>query len=246
MENNKLDKEKIKKIEEINNKNNNVYQNYAYDIHYLSKSNEELVSLINVTDDVRLWDELDKRTQNLYGWIMRRVVHPYYRENMYDDIMSILKIGWVKAVKTFDINKATAGFIPYCSFIMKQNYVMFAEKITKEKIGQSVRDELFSSINIDGYEEDDKLKEGCINIILQSDGKEYDSVISNDYMERLLKKLEEHNKIQYITIKEHCIGGKTQRELGLMLNLSQSYISRNKKKGISFLKKEIMNTVNES
>ena len=225
----------------MSNKNNK----YTYYKDLEEYTNEELVVMIQETNDARLWDELDKRTEKLYSWVMNKKVHPYYKENMKEDIMSILKVGWVKAVNTFNIKKATAGFVPYCSFIMTQNYVMFARKITKDKIGNSVRDENLSAVLIDGHEEDERTIHGCVDIILQSECEGYNIVESDDYVERLLDKLKDHNKIQYIAVKEHYIEGTTQKELGLMLELSQSYISRNIKKGISFLKKEIMNNNND-
>lgn len=33
------------------------------------------------------------RTKELYSSVMRDKVHPYYKENMREDIMSVLKIG---------------------------------------------------------------------------------------------------------------------------------------------------------
>ena len=55
----------------------------------------------------------------------------------------------------------------------------------------------------------------------------------------MLQRLKLHDETQYIIIKKHCVEGITQKELGQMLNMSQSAISRNIKKGILFLKKEL-------
>ena len=55
----------------------------------------------------------------------------------------------------------------------------------------------------------------------------------------MLERLKMHDEIQYTIIKKHCIDGMTQKDLGIMLNMSQSAISRHIKKGMKFLQKEI-------
>lgn len=117
---------------------------------------------------------------------------------------------------------------------------MFARRITKEKVGNSVRDEPLSCVSADGYTDNEKMSQGCIDIIMRYDCEEYKDIESKDFVDKLLERLKEHSKIQYLIIKEHCIEGVTQRELGELLQMSQSYISRNIKKGMKFLKQEII------
>lgn len=56
-------------------------------------TNEEIVKHIQDTDEQYYWDELDKRTQELYSSVMRDKVHPYYKENMKEDMLTVLKLG---------------------------------------------------------------------------------------------------------------------------------------------------------
>lgn len=217
-----------------------IKEEYGYYEDLKEYSNETIVKRIQETDDPRLWDELDKRTKRVFSSVMRDEVHPYYKENMRDDILSVLRIGWVKAVKTYDESKATAEFVPYCSFIMWQNYRMFARRITKEKVGNSVRDEPLSCVSADGYSDNEKMSQGCIDIIMKHDCEEYKAIESKDFVNSLLEKLKEHDEVQYLIIKKHCIEGITQKELGQTLQMSQSYISRNIKKGMAFLKQELI------
>lgn len=133
----------IKSIKEDKDK-----KKYWYYKEYEHLTNEELVKLIQETDKQKYWHELDMRTKKLYSYILRDKIHPYYKENMREDIISILKIGWIKAVKTYNESKATAEFIPYCSFLMEQNYKMFIRRITPERIGSSVRDECISYLSV--------------------------------------------------------------------------------------------------
>lgn len=232
-----------KKIKEIDKKglalSKDKKKKYWYYEEFKHLTNEEIVKIIQETDDPQYWYELDMRTQELYSSVMREKVHPYYKENMRDDIMSILKIGWVKAVKSYNDKKATAEFIPYCSFLMDQNYRMFARRINEDKIGNSVRDEILSCVTTDGYSDNEKMAQGCIDIIMKYDCEEYDNIESSDYVNDMLERLKLHDEIQYTIIKKHCIEGMTQKDLGIMLNMSQSAISRHIKKGMKFLKKEL-------
>lgn len=231
-----------RKIEEVENrclnKDKKVVK-YWYYPEFKYKTNEEIVKLIQETDNAHYWDELNKRTEELYSAVLRDKVHPYYRENMKEDILSVLKIGWIKAVKSYDEKRATAEFIPYCSFLMEQNYKMFARRINENKIGNSVRDEIMSCVTADGYSENEKMSQGCIDIIMKYDCEDYDHIESSDFVKDMLERLKVHDKIQYIIIKKHCIEGMTQKDLGIMLNMSQSAISRHIKKGMKFLQKEI-------
>ena len=66
-------------------------------------SNEELVSIIqkgNCADEY--WCMLYKQTEESIYSVYHKKVHAHYKANYKDDILSILKIGWAKAVKTFD------------------------------------------------------------------------------------------------------------------------------------------------
>ena len=82
-------------------------------------TNEELAKKIQETDGPEYWQEMERRTKKVYSYALREYVHPYYKETMREDILSILKLGWVKAVKTYNEEKATADFIAYCSFLME-------------------------------------------------------------------------------------------------------------------------------
>lgn len=202
-------------------------------------TNEELVKCVQETNDDYYWREIERRTRKVYSYALREYVHPYYKETMREDILSILKLGWVKAVKTYNEEKATADFIAYCTFIMQQNYVMFARRINEHKIGTSVRDEVMSSVIVDGYDNTDKMTQGCMENIMKYEVEDYEDIERKDFIRDMLERLQEHDELQYIIIKRHCIDGVTQKDLGEQLKMSQSAISRNIKKGLAFLKKEM-------
>ena len=202
-------------------------------------TNEELAKKIQETDGPEYWQEMERRTKKVYSYALREYVHPYYKETMREDILSILKLGWVKAVKTYNEEKATADFIAYCSFLMQQNYVMFARRINEHKVGTSVRDEVMSSVTVDGYDNTDKMTQGCMENIMKYEVQDYEDIETKDFIRDMLERLKEYDLLQYTIIKKHCIDGITQKKLGEQLKMSQSAISRNIKKGLAFLKKEM-------
>lgn len=201
---------------------------------------EELVQRVQDTNDEEFWEELSKKTKGTYPYVLKKYVHPYYKETMKEEILTILKQGWVKAVKSYNTEKATSDFIPFCTFLMWQSYKQFARRINKEKIGNSVRDELMSNVTVDGYDNTDKMTQGCIENIMKYEVEDYEQIETRDFIRDMLERLKDHDKLQYIIIKEHCINGVTQKALGEKYKMSQSAISRNIKKGLAFLKKEIL------
>lgn len=207
-------------------------------------TNEEIVKCVQLTNEDHYWREIEKRTQKVYSYALREYVHAYYKETMREDILSILKLGWVKAVKTYNEEKATADFIAYCTFIMQQNYIMFARRINEHKIGTSVRDEVMSSVTVDGYDNTDKMTQGCMENIMKYEVEDFEQIETKDFIRDMLERLKEHDELQYLIIKRHCIEGVTQKELGEKLKMSQSAISRNIKKGLAFLRKEMQSELN--
>lgn len=116
---------------------------------------------------------------------------------------------------------------------------MFARRITKDKIGSSVRDEPLSCVSVDGHADNDKMTQGCIDIIMKYDCEEYIDIEDKDFANDLLRRLKLHDEIQYMIVKGHCIDGITYKDLGQTLGMSQSAVSRHMKKGVAFLIKEL-------
>lgn len=155
---------------------------------------------------------------------------------MKEDITSVLKVGWIKAVKTYNPDKATTDFLPYCSYLMEQNYIMYARRIKEHKLGNSVRDipvSFTASTNTN-----EKNLQYYIDIEKKTD--DYDAIEANDYINSLLKELKEYDELKYIIIKKHCLEGVTQKELSKQLDMSQSAISIHMKRGRKFLKEAML------
>lgn len=200
---------------------------------------EDIVLLIQQSDDEYCWNLLYKKTEKLFHYAFNKYVGAFYKENMKEDIYSVLKGGWVKAVKSYDASKTSVGFIPFAAFIMKQHYRMFARRRKSDRIGVSVRDELFCGTQIDNSDDNEKMKNGCITNILKYECEDFGNIEIKDYIQEKLVLLEEEDELQYKFVKMHFIDGITQKRLGEDFNMSQSAISRKIRKGLAFLKKEI-------
>lgn len=202
---------------------------------------EELVQLVqdNHEESEYIWYLLEQKTENTYHYVFNKYVHEFYKTNMKEDIYSTLKIGWVKAVKTFNPNKTTVGFIPFVCYVMWQHYRMFVKRIHEDRIGRSVRDELFSSAVSSTHESNDSMLDGQATNILRYECREFDDLSEKDYFRDKFEILEEIDPLQYAFVKAHCMNQVTQKQLGKDYNMSQSAVSRKIKKGLEFLKEEI-------
>ena len=155
-----------------------------------------------------------------------------------EDLISIGTIGLIKAVNTFcpqrNIKLAT-----YASRCIENEILMFLRKSTQLKNEVSIDEPL--NIDWDGNE------------LLLSDVLGSDSDVVNRNIEQeaectvlleAVNKLEPRAK-QITVLRFGLMGHKehTQKEVAVMLGISQSYISRLEKKIISRLKKELKNII---
>ena len=151
-----------------------------------------------------------------------------------DDLVSIGTIGLIKAVNTFDPHK-NIKLATYASKCIENEILMFLRRNNKVKSEVSFDEPL--NVDWDGNE------------LLLSDvlGTENDLVLKN--IEAEVEKMLLYTAIEKLNRREKKImelrfgllgqEEKTQKEVALMLGISQSYISRLEKRIIKRLKKEI-------
>ncbi|MCR3922957.1 MAG: RNA polymerase sporulation sigma factor SigE [Firmicutes bacterium] len=151
-----------------------------------------------------------------------------------DDLVSIGTIGLIKAVNTFDPHK-NIKLATYASKCIENEILMFLRRNNKVKAEVSFDEPL--NVDWDGNE------------LLLSDvlGTENDLVIKNIEAEVERKLL--YTAIERLSCREKRImelrfgllgqEEKTQKEVAVLLGISQSYISRLEKRIIKRLKKEI-------
>lgn len=212
---------------------------YAY---YEKCKLEELIREIQNTDDEFLWEIAAERTKKSIYKVFHKKVHQYYKDNMKEDIYTILRQGWVKSVKTFDPLRGKAGFIAYTSTLMHQAYVVFARRIKEEKIGKSVRDVLLSSVTCDSIQEmNERLIEGAaVNIVKCNESiEDFSNIEITNYLDDMLNRLRNEDNLLYEFITMHYLNNVTQKKLSEIYSMSQSSVSRVLKRGLSFLKNEM-------
>lgn len=155
-----------------------------------------------------------------------------------EDLISIGTIGLIKAVNTFcpqrNIKLAT-----YASRCIENEILMYLRKSTQLKNEVSIDEPL--NIDWDG-------NELLLSDVLGSDNDTVNRNIEQEAECKLL--LDAVNKLEprarQITVLRFGLMGfkeHTQKEVALMLGISQSYISRLEKKIINKLKKELKNVL---
>lgn len=151
-----------------------------------------------------------------------------------EDLTSIGTIGLIKAVNSFNSEKAIK-LATYASRCIENEILMYLRKISNHKSNISL-DEPLST--------DGEGNELLLSDILGTDSDIIPNEIENKFEKEILlsaiEKLKEREKI-IIGLRFGIFGGieKTQKEVADIMGISQSYISRLEKKIISKLKKTI-------
>ena len=155
-----------------------------------------------------------------------------------EDLVSIGTIGLMKAVKTFNPEK-NIKLATYASRCIENEILMYLRKSTQLKNEVSIDEPL--NIDWDG-------NELLLSDVLGSDNDTVNRNIEQEAECKLL--LDAVNKLEprarQITVLRFGLMGfkeHTQKEVALMLGISQSYISRLEKKIINKLKKELKNVL---
>lgn len=225
-------------------------------------SNEELVLLIqeslkNNCDEMQknlYWETLYKKTErSIYNIYNRDVKEEYRTAEMKDDIITILKTGWVRAVLKYDISKdnTKSCFVSFAQIVMYQEYINnFAKKITSKKIGKSVRATLINNIRVTkaAIDNTEKSKSRCAdNVAFDKHSEEsYDLIEVKDLMNQKLNLLKRYHPKSYEMIIENIYNERTQSDIANEYNIKQASVARHIKKGKSFLKNIITEEEKES
>ena len=206
-------------------------------------SNEELVSIIqkgNCADEY--WCMLYKQTEESIYSVYHKKVHAHYKANYKDDILSILKIGWAKAVKTFD-NTKCKWFVSWAMLLMEREYINFAKCRTAEKEGKSVRADCLGCLNnsfLNSQTSDKALNETIDNILVDKPSEEmYHRFVVKMLIKQKLRLLKKYHPVSYEMIIDSFYKEKTQTQIAEKFNIKQASVSRYIKIGKNFLKDTI-------
>ena len=197
----------------------------------LSKEEEEklLLELLNGNEDIR--GVLIERNLRLVVYIARK----FENTGVYiEDLVSVGTIGLIKAVNTFKPEKKIK-LATYASRCIENEILMYLRRNSKIKAEISFYEPL--NIDWDG-------NELLLSDILGTENDIVYNLIEDEVDKQLLftalKSLNDREK-EIIQLRFGLNGSseKTQKEVADILGISQSYISRQEKKIINRLKKEI-------
>ena len=153
-----------------------------------------------------------------------------------EDLISIGTIGLMKAINTFNTNK-NIKLATYASRCIENEILMQLRRITKIKNEVSIDEPL--NKDSDGNE---LLLADLLGTPNDITSKRIEDEVDKDLLKVAIKKLNKREK-EIMNLRFGIDGRneeKTQKEVAVMLGISQSYISRLEKKIMKKMKKEIV------
>lgn len=145
-----------------------------------------------------------------------------------DDLISVGTIGLIKGVNSFDSSK-NAKLSTYCSRCIENEIYMLFRRNKKRQTDISLSETI--GIDKDGNEVriEDKISDDNTNTELEVETKDNINKM-NELLDKTLKKKE--LSILKMRYGINCMP-KTQKEIGKILNMSRSYVSRVEKRALS-------------
>lgn len=159
-----------------------------------------------------------------------------YESTGYDieDLVSIGSIGLIKGINTYKIDK-NIKLATYASRCISNEILMYIRKNKKSKQEVSLDD----TLNYDAEGNELKLSDvlGTENDLVD---KEFEKKVNKEFLNREIENLSQRDK-QIMTLRYGLNNTReyTQKEVAVMLGISQSYISRIEKKVINNLQSVI-------
>lgn len=159
-----------------------------------------------------------------------------YESTGYDieDLVSIGSIGLIKGINTYKIDK-NIKLATYASRCISNEILMYIRKNKKSKQEVSLDD----TLNYDAEGNELKLSDvlGTENNLVD---KEFEKKVNKEFLNREIENLSQRDK-QIMTLRYGLNNTReyTQKEVAVMLGISQSYISRIEKKVINNLQSVI-------
>lgn len=179
--------------------------------------NEELLKLAREDNNLEAKEYFFKRNEK-FNW---HIVGKFKNTGVdNDDLLSLARLGMVKAFNTFDLSKGFK-FATYASMCMNNEILMFLRKNKKHKEVKSIHHTL--NIDLDG-------NELTLEDVIPTEEPKFSS---DDYifLEQVLSEFSKTAKDRDKQIlKMRYFDNKNQKDIADELNISQSYISRIEKK----------------
>lgn len=174
-------------------------------------------------------DEKDLKVFNaileLNNPLCYHVAKKYENEyNSLDDLASIGRNGLIKAIKSFDVDKAVK-FATYATRCITNEIFMYFRKDKKHHKNMSMDEVIFTSKDGSDIKLEDMIAD-------ENNPNPLDTYIEGETKERVLKALERLDTKERQAIRLTYLEGKNQREACDIMLISQSYLSRLTRRGL--------------
>lgn len=212
-------------------------------------NNEQLVLLIKKYNDDIYWTELYKKTKNSIHYCIYKYASDFYKKDYTgssedkenSEIFSVMRMGWYKAVNTYNIAKGKEGFVAYATTIMFQYYVRYTQRNNNKRLGKSVYYINVESVYAKNDTEQNTDKNKMIDSVYEDKRKNSIEVIeAKIYLKDKLKLLKEYDPVTYEIVMLYYYERLTQ--VGIAEKLStkdkkrtKTWVGRQLKKGRNFL-----------
>ncbi len=199
----------------------------------LTKEDELKYLILSKNGDVDARNILIEHNLRLVVFLAKK-----FENSIYDleDLVSIGSIGLIKGINTYKIDK-NIRLATYASRCISNEILMFLRKNKKKKIEMS----LDEALNYDAEGNELRL-EDILGTDVNLVPDEYQKNVDKKDLEREISGLKNRDK-EIMTLRYGLNNTKeyTQKEVAIMLGISQSYISRIEKKVIKKLKQTMNN-----
>lgn len=211
---------------------------FPFAFSYVSGNNTFLKQLTKEEEMyyIKAYENGDKEAENiLIERNLRLVAHVVkkYSSNSYDneDLISIGTIGLIKGIKSFKSDK-NIKLATYCARCIENEILMSFRVNKKHKIVGSLSDPIGSDKDGNEIHKIDRIEDDKMDI-----QKEVETNIQIETMMSFIEKVLTKQEYQIIKLR-YGIGCEPlpQREIGEMLGISRSYVSRIEKKALGKLK----------
>ena len=237
------DEEYIKRIDE------RITELHESNVDPNTLSNEQLVLLCQKYNDNIYWDALYNKTKNSIHFCIHKYANEFYKseytfsdDKESTDLFSNIRMGWFKAVETYNIVKGNAGFIAYASTLMYQHYVKLTRQVNQNHTGLSVNTIYVENVHTKrlGDAENVTFKSKMIDNVYTDETREDTRIYeAKEYVSQLLNDLKEHDEVMYRIIKLHYFDDLSQVQIAEIYGRNKTWVSRQIRKAKRYLRDSI-------
>lgn len=208
-------------------------------------NNEQLVLLCQRYDDDIYWTALYNKTKNSIHFCICKYANDFYKseyvsseDNEMTDLFSQVRLGWLKAVNTYNIVKGNAGFVAYASTIMFQHYVKLTRQVNQKHNGLSVNAINIESVHSnDDNDGDNSSAYKMIDAVCVDSGvQEAQKLEANEYIKDKLRALKAYDETMYDVVVLHYFKNVTQKQIAVIYGRNKTWVSRLLRRARTFLK----------